>query len=141
MCIRDSNTSGLPADISGWTYADYPTGSATPNHSLTFPPGTVIPPNGYIVIGLATGTSDPVNYYYAATGTSGQYGSGSNAGFILRNGGGTIIDAVLTNTGTFNALKVPVFVRTASMIVPPPLRRMKPALEPEPYCPEVPVAA
>jgi len=100
--VELNNTSGLPADISGWTYADYPTGSSTANHSLTFPPGTVIPPNGFIVIGLATGTNDPANYYYAATGTSGLYSSGANACFLLKNGA-TIIDAVATNTATFNA--------------------------------------
>ncbi len=101
--VELNNTSGLPADISGWTYADYSTGSATANHSITFPAGTVIPPNGYIVIGLATGTNDPANFYYAATGSSGFYTSGANACFILRDASSVIIDAVATNTATFNA--------------------------------------
>jgi hypothetical protein len=100
--VELNNTSGLPADISGWTFSDHLSGSATNNHpSLTFPPGTVIAPNGFIVIGLGVGTNDPPNNYYVTGGTSGAYSSGANACFILRNGS-TIVDAVATNTATFN---------------------------------------
>ncbi|MBK9764458.1 MAG: lamin tail domain-containing protein [Flavobacteriales bacterium] len=42
--IELNNASTVPADISGWTLADYATGTTNNSHPFTFPPGTIIPP-------------------------------------------------------------------------------------------------
>ncbi|MFZ7107506.1 MAG: beta strand repeat-containing protein, partial [Bacteroidota bacterium] len=99
--IEITNTSIVSADISGWTFGDYSSGSATANHPYTFLPGTVIPPNSVLVLHMGTGTDDVTNRLYNTGGTNNFYSSGTSGGFILKNGS-TFVDVVSTNTNTFN---------------------------------------
>ncbi|MBK7909741.1 GEVED domain-containing protein [Candidatus Pollutiaquabacter sp.] len=99
--IEITNTSIVSADISGWTFGDYSSGSATANHPYTFLPGTVIPPNSVLVLHMGTGTDDVTNRLYNTGGTGNFYSSGTSGGFILKNGS-TFVDVVSTNTNTFN---------------------------------------
>ena len=103
--IELNNSSSVPADVSGWSIADYALNATTSTHpELTFPPGTVIPPNGALVVGMGAGTrGDPSNLYFTMGGGNNSWSSGSVMGVILRNGS-TIIDAMGRGTGfTFNA--------------------------------------
>ncbi|MBK9764455.1 MAG: T9SS type A sorting domain-containing protein [Flavobacteriales bacterium] len=100
--VELNNASTVPADVSGWTFSDHLSNNAANNHpALTFPPGTIIPANGVLVIGLGLGTQSPANLYFITGGSSNILSSGGSYCFILRNGSGTIIDAVATNTGVF----------------------------------------
>ncbi len=100
--VEITNTSIVSADISGWTYADYGTGSTTPNHSYTFLAGTIIPPNSVLVLHLGTGTDDLTNRLFNTGGTSNFYSSGGLICYVLKNGS-TVVDAVATNGATFAA--------------------------------------
>ena len=88
---------GVPgSDLAGITFEQW-SGSAMLS-SYTFPQGTVIGPNGTAIIAagqLGASTPSPSNYYYHGTGTyTGSFSSGIDAGHLLRDAGGNIIDAV-----------------------------------------------
>ncbi len=100
--VELNNASSVPADISGWQLTVHPTNSTTVSHELVFPSGTIVPPNGVVVVHLeTTGTTDPENLFFV-TGESTSYSSGSALGVVLRNGS-IIVDAVGVNTYTFAA--------------------------------------
>jgi hypothetical protein len=100
--VELNNASSVPADISGWELTVHPTNSTTVSHEIVFPAGTIVPPNGVVVVHLeTTGTTDPANLFFV-TGESTSYSSGSALGVVLRNGS-TIVDAVGVNTYTFAA--------------------------------------
>lgn len=100
--VELNNASTVAADVSGWTVSAYASNGTTPTHSITFPSGTVIPPNGVAVVHLGTGTNNASLLYFNTGGTSDTYFSGGLGGFLLRNGS-NIIDAVATNGAVFNA--------------------------------------
>ncbi|MBK9540447.1 MAG: lamin tail domain-containing protein [Flavobacteriales bacterium] len=98
--VELNNTSGVQADISGWTLAAYGNNTAIASHSIVFPSGTIIPPNSWLVVTLGVGTNDPVNRVYYTGGANDSYFSSSAIGLVLLNGS-TVIDAMgAANTPT-----------------------------------------
>ncbi len=91
------NASTVPADVSGWTIQAYASNGTTPSHSLTFPPGTVIPANGVAVVHFGSGTDNVPLLYFNTGGSSDTYFSGGPMGVALKNGS-FVIDAVGAGT-------------------------------------------
>ncbi|MEZ4721770.1 MAG: hypothetical protein R2813_07850, partial [Flavobacteriales bacterium] len=96
---------GVPGmDLSGMTYEEW--SSTTLLFSTTFGAGTLLSPNGTAVFAtgqLSTSTPDSANFYYHIGNTT-THSSGTGTGYILKNSGGTIIDAVGYDDGyTFPA--------------------------------------
>ncbi len=88
---------GVPnSDLAGFTLEQWSTSAL--NGTYTFPPGTVLGPNGTAVFGvgqLGGSTPSPSNFYYHANGTyTGGFSSGGSAGRILLDPSGNIVDAV-----------------------------------------------
>jgi large repetitive protein len=83
-------------DLGGYTLEQWDASTLLSTH--TFPSGTLLSPSGTAVIAVGTlGSSveSPANFYYHATGGySGTFGSTGVAGRILKNSGGSIVDAV-----------------------------------------------
>ncbi len=98
--VELNNTSGIAADISGWTLASYVSNSTILNHPVfTFPPGSVIPPNSVLVVGMGPGTSSSATQYYAAAGLNGNpWTSSGTFGLVLKNNASEVVDAVATGT-------------------------------------------
>ncbi len=90
---------GVPgSDLGGITFEQWSTTALM--SSYTFPPGTLIGPNGTAIImtGQGGGASQPANFMYDGRGTfTGTFSSGGSNGRILKSGS-TIIDAVGYNT-------------------------------------------
>lgn len=94
---------GVPnSDLGGITLEQW-SGTSMAN-TYTFPVGTVLSPTGtaIIVIGSASGSPSPNDYYYFGN-TSTSWGSSTAAGRILKDASGAIIDAVGYNGYTFPA--------------------------------------
>ena len=86
---------GVPnSDLGGYTLEQWSTSALTDNH--TFPPGTLLSPNGTAVIRVGSGSagSDPANFYYDGVGVSASWSSTTQSGRILKDPNGVIIDAV-----------------------------------------------
>ena len=97
--VEISNTTSVPADISGWTLEDFGDNATTATHpGFAFPSGTIIPANSVAIVCLGTGTNDPANRYFNTGGTSDFWSSGGLVGIVLKNGS-TVIDAVGLNSG------------------------------------------
>lgn len=97
---------GVPgSDLDGLTLEIYEGTTGTLRVNYTFPPGTLIGPNGTAIImqGQDAVASQPSNFMYDGRGTS-TYGfsSGTDAGYVLKDGS-TIIDAVTYDAFTFPA--------------------------------------
>jgi hypothetical protein len=94
---------GVPgSDLDGITLEVWTGTSAVVNY--TFPAGTLIGPNGTAIImqGQGATASDPANFVYDGRGTyTGTFGSGSVAGYILKDGA-VIMDAVAYNGYAFS---------------------------------------
>ncbi|MCB9169886.1 MAG: lamin tail domain-containing protein [Flavobacteriales bacterium] len=104
--IELNNTSIVPADISGWTIGDYASGAAAPTHPLlTFPTGTVIAPNGALIVGMGTGSGgSPANNYFVMGGSNDFWGSSSSMGVVLKDAASNVVDAMARGTSfTWNA--------------------------------------
>jgi hypothetical protein len=96
---------GVPnSDLAGITLEQWTT---TMVSSFTFLPGTVLGPNGTAVIAvgeMGSSVPSPANFYYHGQGAyTGTFGSTTTAGRILKDGNGTIIDAVVYGSYTFPA--------------------------------------
>lgn len=92
--IELNNASDSPADISGWTIGDYASNVANSTRPFTFPAGTVIPPNGTVVIGMGTGANDPANLYFCLGGGNDVWFSTSVMGVLLKDDSGDVVDVV-----------------------------------------------
>lgn len=94
---------GVPgSDLGGITLEEWTFSTTAPYSTFTFPAGTLIGPNGTAIIAVGTFNSSvpsPSDYYYHANSNS--YGSSTNAGRILKDGTGNIIDAVTYGNYTF----------------------------------------
>ncbi len=90
-------------DLGGYTYEQW-TGS-TLLYSYTYPSGTILSPGGTAIIAvgqLGSSVPSPSDYYYHGTGTfTGFASSGDQVGRILKDAGGTIVDAVGYNGYVF----------------------------------------
>ncbi|MDZ7845850.1 MAG: lamin tail domain-containing protein [Owenweeksia sp.] len=97
---------GTPgADLGGVTLVVYSGTNTTPDVNYTFPTNTVLSPNGTALIthGQGAGASQPANFMYDGRGSfTGLFGSGTDAGYILKRGT-DIIDAVTYDAFTFPA--------------------------------------
>ncbi len=96
---------GVPgSDLAGFTLEQWKT---TMDVSFTFLPGTVMGPNGTAIIAvgqMGSSVESPANFYYHGNGTfTGTYGSSTDAGRILKDASGNIVDAVGYNGYTFPA--------------------------------------
>jgi hypothetical protein len=94
---------GVPnSDIGGITLEVWTT--TAQNTDYTFPPGTLLSPNGTAVIAvgqLGSSQPSPSDFYYHGNGTfTGSYGSATAIGYILKDAGGNIIDAAAYSGGT-----------------------------------------
>lgn len=88
---------GVPnSDLGGITLEQWSTTSLTSTH--TFPPGTMLSPNGTAIIAVAQlGSSQPSpsDFYYHGNGSyTGSFGSSTSQGRILKDANGNIMDAV-----------------------------------------------
>lgn len=92
--IEISNISSSPVDVSGYTFADYTNNSGTAVHPYTIPAATVIPANGVLILHLGTGTDDAPNRYFNTGGTSNNWLANSQAGFVLKDVSGKVVDVV-----------------------------------------------
>lgn len=92
-----SNLGPIAVNLNGYNLQVL--GVTTP-HNLTFG-NVVINPGQVIVVGLGTGTDDPVNGYYVTGEPSGQLSSSSLVGYVLKNPSGAVVDAVGTNNYSF----------------------------------------
>ncbi len=101
--VELTNTSTVPADISGWSLMDHASANATARRTFIFPSGSIISPNGVAVVDWGTGSSSTATMIFHA-GLSGDiWLSGDACGVILKNAGGAVMDAVAMNLGTFAA--------------------------------------
>ncbi len=87
---------GVPSsDLGGVTLEVWNT--TTQNTNYTFPPGTMMSPNGTAIVAtaqLGASQPSPANFYYHGNGAfTGSYFSGAAIGYILKDAGGNIIDA------------------------------------------------
>lgn len=105
--LEFTNLSNSPVNISGDSLIVVGTSAL----SFVFPPNTIIPPSGIVMVFLGSGTVDAVNRLYF-TGT-GSWGSGSSTGIILKSGN-TIYDAVAFNAFSFPAGLVPASMWSGS---------------------------
>ncbi len=105
--LEFTNLSNSPVNISGDSLIVVGTSAL----SFVFPPNTIIPPSGIVMVFLGSGTVDTVNRLYF-TGT-GSWGSGSSTGIILKSGN-TIYDAVAFNAFSFPAGLVPASMWSGS---------------------------
>ncbi len=96
--IEFTNLSTASANLSGYTFQ----AAGISSVSYTFPPGTIVPPRGTVILHTTTGgTDDPINHVYHIS-TGGFFpGSGTSMGMILKDASGVIVDAVATNGYTF----------------------------------------
>ncbi len=86
---------GIPnMDLGGYSLEQWSTSALSDSH--TFPPGTILGPNGTAVIRIGSGSagSDPANYYYDGVGGSASWSSATAAGRIIKDPSGEIVDAV-----------------------------------------------
>ncbi len=101
--IEITNVGLGTGDLSGYRLLVETSASATPVN-FTFPGGTVVPPNGVVVVNIAgAGTSSPADLIFRVVGGTYAPGSGSNMGMILKNPSNDIVDAVATNSYVFSA--------------------------------------
>ncbi len=98
--VELNNTSGLIADISGWTVTGFISNGTSPTHPLfTFPPGTIMLPNSALVVGMGPGVGSPANQYYTVGGIGGNHWTSSGPiGVVLKNNAGAVVDALATGT-------------------------------------------
>ena len=94
---------GVPnSDIGGITLEVWTTTSQ--NTDYTFPPGTLLSPNGTAIIAtgqLGSSQPSPSDFYYHGNGTfTSSYGSATAIGYILKDAGGSIIDAAAYSGST-----------------------------------------
>lgn len=86
---------GVPnSDLAGYTLEQW--GTSSMNGSVTFPSGTVMSPNGtaIIMLGQSGSASEPSNFYYDGRGGATlAYSSSTQAGRILKDANGNIVDA------------------------------------------------
>ncbi len=86
---------GVPnMDLGGFTLEQWDESGLEDSH--TFPPGTILGPNGTAVIRIGSGNAvdDPANFHYDGVGGSASWSSGNESGKIIKNPAGSIIDAV-----------------------------------------------
>lgn len=87
---------GVPSsDLGGITLEVWTT--TAQNTDYTFPPGTMMSPNGTAIIAtaqLGASQPSPSDFYYHGNGAfTASYGSATAIGYILKDAGGNIIDA------------------------------------------------
>ncbi|MBK8363126.1 MAG: lamin tail domain-containing protein [Bacteroidetes bacterium] len=100
--VELTNISSTSVDISGFTFADYSSNSATATHPYTFASGTIVPAGGVVVVKMGTGTDSPSNLFFCTGGTT-SYSSGGLVGIVIKSGS-IVADAVGLNSGyVFNA--------------------------------------
>lgn len=92
--VEISNISAQPANVGGYRFDDFITGSTTSNHTFTIPLGTVIPANGVLILHLGTGIDDVGNLYFNTGGLSNFYFSNSQVGLVIKDLSGNVVDAV-----------------------------------------------
>lgn len=97
--IEVTNFGAAPISLSGYTVEVV--GATT--RSFTVPSGVILPSSATMVLNVGAGTDDPANFYYNMGGTNGSLSSGSQAGFILKNTTGKVIDAVASNGYSFGS--------------------------------------
>lgn len=96
--VEISNFSGLTADMSGFILDIV--GTVGPR-SYTFPANVLLGPGATLIVHLGAGTDIPASNFYNTGGSNGAQQSASATGYILREPGGTIIDAVGVNGHAF----------------------------------------
>ncbi len=82
------------ADLTGFTYEQY--SNTTNTITYTFPQGTVVGPNGTMILGtyyFGSETASPSDYYYVVDNPS-STSSSTSQGRLLRGPAGNIVDAV-----------------------------------------------
>lgn len=96
---------GVPnSDLGGYTLEQW--GTSSLNGSVTFPSGTILNSNGtaIIMLGQSATASQPANFIYDGRGGSTRtYSSSTQAGRILKDPSGNIVDAHGYNGFTFPA--------------------------------------
>ncbi len=96
--LEITNLTNASADLSGYQFVT----EGTSTGSITFPAGTIVPPNGVVIVHFSSaGAADPANLIFKLTAGNFAPGSGSSLGFVLKNNVGDIVDAVATNTYVF----------------------------------------
>lgn len=96
--IEISNFGSSPINLTG--YQVEVVGATTRSFTV---PNAVLPASATMVLNIGSGTDDPANFYFNMGGTNGSLSSGSQAGFILRNATGAVLDAVASNGYQFTA--------------------------------------
>lgn len=96
--VEITNLSSAHASLSGYTFVTE--GMAT-NHHFTFPAGTMVPPQGVVILHFGTGITDPVNLLFS-TGSGSLPSSGASIGLVLLDNFGNVKDAVATNNYSFS---------------------------------------
>ena len=94
---------GVPnSDLGGFTLEVWTT--TAQNTDYTFPPGTLLSPNGTCIVAtgqLGSSQPSPSDFYYHGNGTfTGLYGSATSIGYIIKDASGTIVDACAYSAGT-----------------------------------------
>ncbi|MCC5916390.1 MAG: T9SS type A sorting domain-containing protein [Cryomorphaceae bacterium] len=93
---------GVPnSDISGYTIEMWSATALT--NASTLDPGTILSPQGTAVIAtgqLGSSVPSPANYYYHS-GYTGTMGSTTAQGYVIKDPGGNIVDAVMYGGITF----------------------------------------
>ncbi|MCC5916312.1 MAG: T9SS type A sorting domain-containing protein [Cryomorphaceae bacterium] len=97
---------GVPnSDLEGYTLEQWNATSLLSTY--TFPPGTIMSPDGTAIIAvgqMGSSVESPANFYYHGNGTyTGTFGSTTTAGRIIKNPNGVIIDAVVYGSMSFPA--------------------------------------
>ncbi|MBS1581307.1 MAG: lamin tail domain-containing protein, partial [Bacteroidetes bacterium] len=100
--VELNNASSIAANVGGWSVSDYSSSSGTASHTVTFPSGTTIPPNGVLVVHLGSGTDSPADLFFNTGGSTDSRSSGDAVCYVLKNGS-TVMDAVGTNGAIFAA--------------------------------------
>lgn len=96
--IEIGNFGNSPINLTG--YQVEVVGATTRSFTI---PNVVLPAAATMVLNVGSGTDDPANFYFNMGGTNGSLSSGSQAGFILRNLTGAVLDAVASNGYQFAA--------------------------------------
>lgn len=93
--VEITNLSSVPVDVSGlvveaWT-------STTLLNSISIPSGTILPPNGVMVVHVGAGTDVPASFYFNMGGSVDNMFSSLATGVVITFDG-VIIDAVAANS-------------------------------------------
>jgi hypothetical protein len=96
---------GVPnSDLGGFTLEQWSTTALQNSH--TFPPGTLLSPNGTAIIAVGqpgSSVPSPANYYYHGNVAVTYSSTGTGTGRIIKDPNGGIVDVVVYGTFTFPA--------------------------------------